>query len=142
VLLLITKELTAKLFTETADTVDRFVPVITICPVEQPLAGEIPVIVGGAQAMTVEADEAALTHFPTSVCVAVSASPGESVNPETVHVPPLTVVVPIETPLLIRLIVAPFTPVPETVVPLEQIVPTIAGAAEIEFTVIVALPSV
>lgn len=81
--------------------------------------------------------EAALTHLPDSVWVAVRTSDAAKVETVADQVPPtLTVAVPIEEPLLITLIEEPLIPVPVTVVLPGQYVPVIVGAVELDRTVI------
>jgi hypothetical protein len=98
------------------EIVDPFTPV----PETVVFPGQIgPEIVGAAETdLTVTDEEAALTHLPLSVCVAVKTSAELRDETVIVHVVPLQVADPeeIDEPLRITEIVDPFTPVPETVV--------------------------
>jgi hypothetical protein len=117
------------------------VPTVGVFPRSEPVVNEphtlmvfvlLPFTVAGvAVALTVTDGEAALTQLPGSVEVAVITSPADRVDTVAVHTPPETRAVPIELLLLITLIVAPDTPVPETLVAPAQYVPVMAGVADI-----------
>jgi hypothetical protein len=98
-----------------------------------------PVVLITAHAVTVTPPEAAPSHFPISVCLAVSTSPGLTGETVIVQVVPTQEAVPLDIviPPLITLISEPLTPVPLMVVDPPQIGLLIVGVAEIALTTIV-----
>jgi hypothetical protein len=73
--------------------VEPFMPVPeTVVPPGQIVALMVGAVEGE---ITVLLEEAKLTHFPLSVCVAVKTSDAAKVETLAVHTPPLTVAVPI-----------------------------------------------
>jgi hypothetical protein len=90
------------------------------------------------QLETVTPTEADPSHFPVSVCLAVSISPVFTAATVIVQVDPTQAAVPLDIviPLLITLMLEPLIPVPLTEVDPEQIGPVVVGVADIALTTI------